>query len=432
MKAICFLFGCILICLKANAEDQISLSDAYKKALLYEAKLRSVHYQVDAKEEDVVQAKSQLYPQVYMSIDNSQQKYEDNYLHKNYKERYNSASISATQAIYHPEIMTQIESEELKANSAKIYLSKQQQELAYKVTDAYISILKYQNSVLVAQSYVNANWIKHQQVAEKFSLQLANKMDYLESKVVYEQAQISLQKQEKLLALSKSKLKNLIGVDLIQIPVVDFEQFETEALLLLPNQLELDENPDIKIGKINTQVYEKEVEIAKYGHYPKLDLTISHTKYETNDMTVDYNKDSRVVLEFKLPLFQGGKVNSQIEKNKFLLYSAKEDLISQEQEITMKFDELMINFMTAQKDIIQQKNAKKSAELYLSSVQKGYEHGLKNLIDIEDARTKLYETKFKLIDSVYVFLTSYIALLNINGKLNIKDLEKINNLFVEL
>ena len=61
--------------------------------------------------------------------------------------------------IYHPEIFSQIESAKLKVDSSKIYLTKQQQELAYKVADAYVSILKYQNGVDVAESYVKTNLV---------------------------------------------------------------------------------------------------------------------------------------------------------------------------------------------------------------------------------------------------------------------------------
>lgn len=410
----------------------ITLSEAYQRALSYEAKLRSVAYQVDAKKEDVKIAESQLYPQVYASLDHSDRQYKDNFYKNKTKESYNSSSITASQVLYHPEIIAQIESAELKVDSAKVYLSKQEQELAYKVTDAYISILKYQNSVAVANSYVKTNHIKHQQIAEKFDLHLSNKMDFLESKVAYEQAKITLHKQENLLSIAKNKLKNLIGVEIVDMPSIAFDSLDLDQLLHLSIHEELENNPDIMMAKIGTQIYEKEIEAAKYGHYPKLDLSLSHTEYNTQDKTVDYERDSRVMLEFKIPLYQGGRVNSQIEKNRVMLNSAKEDLTDQQREVRIKYEELVLNYEAALRDIKLQKEAEVSASLYLSAVQKGHEYGLKNLIDLEDAKTKLYETKFKLIESVYTFINAYIGILNITGKLSPQDLEKLNNMIFKV
>ncbi|ATB70952.1 Outer membrane protein TolC [Sulfurospirillum diekertiae] len=421
----------ILICLSASVvlyadSSAMTLSEAYHRALVYEAKLRSVAYQVDAKKEDVKQAESQLYPQIFASFDNSNRNYTTNYYERNGKEKYNSASITASQVIYHPEIIAQIESADLKVDSAKIYLTKQEQELAYKVADAYISILKNQNAVAVANSYVQTNFVKYQQISEKLNLALANKMDFLESKLSYEQAKITLHKQENLLALSKVKLKNLTGIDVESIPSVDFDTLEIDNLLNISSLGGLENNPDIKMAELGTKIYEKEIEAAKYGHYPKLDLSLSHTKYNTDSYTVDYERETRVMLEFRIPIFQGGRISSEIEKNRVMLNSAKEDLSDQQREVKIKYEELILNYKAAIKDIALQKDAENSAELYLSAVQKGHDHGLKSLIDLEDAKSKLYETKFKLIDSIYTLINSYVGILNITGKLTPYDIEKLN------
>jgi len=426
IRYVLIVFGCVVSMMAK--ETVISLSEAYQRALLYEAKLRSVAYQVEAKKEDVKQAESQLFPQIQVSVENSNRDYTENFYKRDIKESYNSATISASQVLYHPEILSQIESAELKVDSAKIYFSKQQQELAYKVADAYISILKYQNSVSVANSYVKTNEIKHQQIAEKFDLQLSNKMDFLESKLAYEQAKITLHKQENLLLIAKTKLKNLIGFDIVAIPSIEFDRLDLQSLLHFQNKDALENNPDLLMGRINTQIYEKEIEIAQYGHYPKLDLTLSHSQYYTKDTTVDYEKDSRIMLQMRMPLFQGGRVSSQIEKNRIMLLSAKEDLTDQQREITLKYEELLLTYEAAIKDITLQKDAERSATLYLTAVQKGYEYGLKNLIDLEDAKTKLFETKFKLIDSVYALINAYVGILNITGKLTPHDLERLNTL----
>lgn len=406
----------------------IGLSQAYKMALAHEAKLKSIGYQVGAKEEDVKQTESQLYPQIFSTLNNVNRNYKEPTAKSNVREGYNSASISASQAIYHPEILTQIDSAKLQVDAARVSLNKEEQDLAYKVADAYISMLKYKNGISVAESYVKTSQVKYQQISEKLDLQLSNKMDLYESRLAYEQAKIILHKQEQLFLLSKLKLKNLIGVDIEDTPIIDFDVINTESLIPFTKKQDLTDNPDIKMGRITTDIYQKEVQTAKFGHYPKLDLVVSHTKYSSNDKTVDYEYDSKIMVEFKIPLYQGGKVEAQVQKNQFLLNSARESLIDQERSVKEKYDELLLNYEASKETIVMQREAKNSAELYLHAIQKGYDHGLKSLIDLEDAKTKLYESKFKLIDAVYTMIDSYIGILGLTGRLEMRDIENLNRL----
>lgn len=428
-KFVIGVFLYFIFCLDAIAGNAvIGLSQAYKMALEHEAKLKSIGYQVEAKEQDVKQAESQLYPQIFSTIDNVNRDYKETTAKKSIREGYNSASISASQVIYHPEILTQIDSAKLQVDAARVAFSKEEQDLAYKVADAYVSILKYQNGVSVAESYVKTSQVKYQQIAEKLNLQLSNKMDLYESKLAYEQSKIILHKQEQLLLLSKLKLKNLIGIEIQEMPVIDFDTINIEELIQFTKKQNLTDNPDLKMARINTEVYQKEIQSAKYGHYPKLDLVATHTKYDTNDLTVDYEHDSKVMLEFKIPIFQGGKIDAQVQKNQLMLNAARESLIDQERAIKEKYDELLLNYEAAKETIMMQRDAKNSAELYLHAIQKGYDHGLKSLIDLEDAKTKLYESKFKLIDAVYTMIDSYIGILGLTGRLEIRDIEALNRL----
>ena len=67
-----------------------------------------------------------------------------------------------------------------------------------------------------------------------------------------------------------------------------------------------------------------------------------------------------------------------------------------------QYEELMIELNNSKENISLYREAIKSSQLYLHAVNRGYEKGLKDLIDVEDARTKLFETKFKLIDAIYL------------------------------
>ena len=90
----------------------------------------------------------------------------------------------------------------------------------------------------------------------------------------------------------------------------------------------------------------------------------------------------------------------------------------------------MIELNNSKENISLYREAIKSSQLYLHAVNKGYEKGLKDLIDVEDARTKLFETKFKLIDAIYLYIKSYTSLLNTFGLLSSDKLVELDEVLL--
>lgn len=404
----------------------LSLSKAYEASLEYESKIKSTYYQVKSKQEDITQVKAKLYPQIHSSASYVRRKAELNRTKLDERENYQKYSINASQVIYHPEIYTQVESSRLKYDLTNLSYIQQKHDLAYNVTDAYVSILKAQNSIKVAKSFMDSTYAKHKQIQKKFNLRLANKMDYLESKVIYEQAKIDLHKEKNLLILAKLRLKNLIGINLEDFKSVDFDNINISRLNL-DQFTTIDENLEVQRAKVGVQLSKKEITLAKYGHYPKVDLTTSYSNYNSNNVINDYENDRTITLELKMPIFQGGLISSQVQKNRLILKSANADLNNAKREAQIKYEELKVNYDLAFDNVALYKQSKESAKLYLLAVNKGYDKGLKDLIELEDAKTKYTRTKFELIQSIYELINSYIGILNITGNMNVKYLELIDS-----
>jgi outer membrane protein len=411
----------ILFCLSGGYlfAQSISLFDAYTQGINYESKLQSFKYQTEAKKEGITQAKSALYPQVGVDISATDRKYIENYNLSKRKERYYTTTLSAKLAVYKPTLYNSIDQAKIKYKFSQYHLTQIQQQLALDITDAYVSLLKAQNSLLVAKSYVETNEIRYKQIQKMYDKRLSNKMDLLESKVTYDSSKVKVSSEIHNIYLEKLKLKNLTGIKNITLPNIDFEKIKIENLAF---DYSLDDlkslNLEIKKSNLSVDLSNKEIDNARYGNYPTVDLTTSYSKYDTANTYTDYTEDSKIMLTFHLPLYQGGYNESRIVESKYLLSAAKEDLKDVFKEQKASFEEAQIKLDNAKQSILLYKDAINSARLYLHSVERGYEKGLKNLIDVEDAKTKLFENKFKLIDATYNYIKSYVTLLNLIGKLD--------------
>lgn len=414
------------------AANTITMEEAYQKALSYEAKVQSHGYQNEAKKEEIVQAKSRLYPKVDFTTTAALRDYTTHYTNDDRQERYYSLRLSASVPIYHPEYYNEIEQSRLKYKYSDIYLEQLKQELAFDVTDAYMSIVRAKNALLVATAHMDANEITYKQIEKLYEKRLANKMDLLAAKVTYDQSKIKTNTERQNLRLAKFKFKNLTNITNTEVPEINLEKTDMSKIITLFKEEDLKSlNLEIKKSKTNIELTKKQIDNSTYGHYPKADLSASATKYDPDTKYSDYDMDSTISLNFQIPLYQGGYVESNIAKYRYLLSAANEDLKDVERKAIAQHEELMINLNTAKENIVLSKTTIDSANLNLEAVEKGYTSGLKNLIDVESAKIKLFNAKFELIDSVYMYIKSYTSLLNLYGSLDNEKLKQLDEILFE-
>ena len=423
-----FIFVVLPVLLSAN----LNIQNSYKRALEFESKVNSYMFQVEAKKEEINLAKSKLKPKVNLNASAALREYKINATGDSRDEKYALVSLGLDVPVFHPEYDNFVEQSKMKHRFSMLYLEQLKQDLAYNVVDAYISILRADNSLKVAKSYLSANKIRYEQIKRLYEKKLSNKMDLLASKVTYEQSKIKVNSEKQNLRLAKFKFKNLTGIDSFTIPNIDFEKVDVSSLFITKSKDELfSQNLEIKKSKLNIDLTKKQIKNSQYGYYPKVDLSASATAYGSKNEYTDYTRDSRVMLNMKIPLYQGGYVKADISKYRYLLSAANEDLKDVERKVEYNYEELYTKFKTSKRNITLYKDAIESARLYLHATKKGFEVGLKNVIDLEDAKAKLYESQFKLIDSVYEFIKSYVSLLNLYGDIDSIKLSELDSILTQ-
>ena len=423
---------CVALVSSVFANETITVEESYSKALEYEAKVRSYGYQVQAKGEDVEQAKSKLYPKVDAQLQATSRNYILNGTDSTIDENFYTVGISANIPVYHPEYFNDIEQSKLKLRYSKVHLAQLKQELAFDVTDAYMLIVRAKNSLKVAEAYLKANRSIYSRIQKLYEKNLANKIDLLSSKVTYEQSKIKVNTEKNMLRLAKNKFRNLTNISDVKVPQVNLENINSSDIsklsILYTKEDLLSSNLDIKKANLGIYITEKQIENSNYGHYPKIDLSATTSRYDAENRYTDYDQDTRVSLNIKIPLYQGGYIESNKAKYRYLLSAANEDKKDTTRKILSDYEEIAIKLNTSKENIALYIDSIKSSELYLHAVTKGYEKGLRKLIDIDDAKTKLYETKFKLIDSVYLYIKSYTSLLKTFGLLNRDKLKQLDSI----
>ena len=435
MKNSKLLYVFVTLCFSVvlNAET-LTITKAYELSLENSNDLKSTNYQVESKKENINQVKSELYPRVNFSASHSKTDFEINHLQNrvDYEQIETSTdyTISLNQTIYNKELFSKINMEETRVKLYAINAKLQEQELAKRVLKSYLDILKSKNLINYYKSVSNHNQSKLKAVKKRFEMNLSNKMDLLEIEVEYNSSKLDLVKEKKLLDVYKLRLKQLIGDTKFDLPKVDFNTIDLtnikqmRKVVISHNNLE--SNLLLKQASLGKILSAKEMENSLSGHYPKVTINAKYTKYESDDITTDYENMKRVGLQIEIPIYRGGYTSSRVISSKLMNKAANEDLLMVKKDIKIEYEELLALFDTSITTLDMYIETYKSAKLYYNSVSIGFENGLKSIVDLHDAQSKVNNVEYKYMESIHELVNNYVGLLIVTN--NFEDLKLIDKI----
>ena len=170
--------------------------------------------------------------------------------------------------------------------------------------------------------------------------------------------------------------------------------------------------------------------IRRWQHFPTADFQISQKHTESRDPSLREN-DLRALIVVSLPIFEGGRTQSAIREGLKMQNAAIEDLNHYKKQAILKLERTLSEQKLAIESVKVFKDSEYSAQLYLSTIEQGYERGLRSLFDVLEARSRLYQVRRDLIDAVYDLIVNQLNLLDVTGTLNtdrIYEIERKINL----
>ncbi len=413
----------------------MTFSKAYELALENANTLRSSKYVAEAEKEKINQEESQLYPQINLAATYKKTEYESNPTKNMTRQGLITYSLTARQSIYNPEVYTRVDMQESRSKYSDVKVEYEKEVLAQELFKTYLDILKSQNKIKLLESYLEYNRSKLEELTKKFDMDMSNKMDLLQMRVEYNAAEIELDKENKLFHVYDLKFKHFIGEISYELPRIESDKILLETITQMKQQVASVENIQkslrVQQAEAALQVSEAEIQNAKSGHLPKLTLDAAYSKYDTDTPTIDapYNTVKYAMVSLNIPVYGGGYVSSKVDSSKLMYKAANEDLQNATKETQVFYDEYLAIFEASSESVTMYKDALASAELYLEAIEQGYKYGLKSIIDLNDAKNKLNEVKYKYVENLYSLVDSYIGLLMVTN--NFKELHLLDKLVVE-
>lgn len=413
--------------------QSVSLSEAYEMALENNNEVKMNMYNNIASQERLSQATAMFLPTINAEASYIGEKYDrmDRRRVSKINESYKKVGVSLSQSVFRPAIWYQRNQEEIRVRGNELVYENAKQELAKKVVEAYFNYTFASETLALAQSYEEANRAKFNQMQKSLEFGLVNKMDMLESKVRLDEAMLGVNKAKLNIEVAKLELTKLVGQE---VEVKDsFKNIDTEFFksINLAQFGDVARNFKYKDSVLAVEISEQEYKKRKSEHLPTLDFSISYSNlyYDDNDYSGDRRRKLDTMLRFTLPLYTGGSISSRVEEGKLLNLASIEQQKDIKKEIEISQKKAINNYLNYIDECELMHRSLQNAELYEKSIERGYEEGLKDAVNLFDARARVFKTRNEALTAAYNLVLSYLEIQWLNSNISVEMMRDLQRAF---
>ncbi len=442
MKKTLSSLAVIFLCLAAQAQTesvsrQWSLQDCIDYAIENNISLRQSRNNYLSGLEDTYQSKAALYPTLSASSSqgitnrpfsttgsssvvgsnvystSKSTSYSGNYGVNSSVTLWNGGSLR--NSIKQSKIQNGIDSLNIQENTNDVIIS---------IVQAYMNCLYAKEAVSVSENTAEASRISLDRAKEMKAAGGLSKVDVaqLESQYASDLYQVTSSKVN--LDNSRLTLKQLLELGISdEIELTSPADDESDVLRLLPSKEEVCSNalqamPEMQRASLNLDAAELSIKQAKAGSAPSLsaNASIGTTNVSGTGSSIakqlKQNVNESLGLSLSIPIFQGRKNKTSVNKAKIAADNAILEQMSIEKNLLREVENAYLDAVSAQSQYLSAKEQAKYAEQSYEYTAEAFKVGKKNTVELLTSQNSLLSARVSLLQAKYTALLNN-ALLDI-------------------
>ncbi len=417
----------------------INLSQAYGLALEQDATFQAARAEAEARREVLPQARAQLLPNVSASLarsrnhtDRDSRNAAGNTVSDTYD--YFSASYSLTlrQPIYRKYNLALYQQAQFDVEGAEAALEKVRQDLIVRLAGAYFDALLAQDHLGLIQAQKVAYEVQLKGAKRSVEAGEGARTDVDDAQARYDMTLAQELEAVQNVGYMRRQLQVIVNQPLDDLAVLDSAKIQLQA----PQPASAEEwiargeevNPELRALRANIESALQEVEKARAGHMPTVDLIVQRSKSASeNNVSINTNYETSMFgLQASIPLFAGGYVNSQVRQaqanvEKFRQqYEARRREVSQ--QIRKEFQALLEGILKVRAF----EQAERSSDQAVLSNEKGFKAGVRTQIDILNAYQQRMNARRDLAQARYQYILARVRLQGLVQSLDESEINVLN------
>lgn len=310
------------------------------------------------------------------------------------------------------------------------------QSLIVRVTNAYLAVLREQDSVEFVKAELRAIERQLEQTKQRFEVGLTAITDVHEAQANFDNTVARQIRAENQLELRLEELREITGKYHSGISILDTKLFTATQ----PNpanvedwlKLAEDSNFDLLIQRFAKDIAMEDIASAKAGHYPTLGFSASISKIDSTNEVVgrepnDLEQNNQSLgLNLSIPIYQGGRISTSTDqaRSRYIIASENMELVYRQ---TVRSVRSSYNDVKAAVSTIRAlEQSVVSADSALKATEAGFDVGTRTIVDVLNSTRNLFDARRNLADARYNFISAIINLKRAAGSLTEDDLLAVN------
>ena len=413
------------------------LMQVYRDALANDAKFSAARAQYEAGQEKVVQGRAGLLPQIGLGADTT---WNDTNLKpkggvsNDYTYNSNGYGVQLTQPLFRWQNWVQFKQGELQTALADTQFGIARQDLVLRVAEAYFNVLNAQDALDAVTQLRTAAAGQLELAKTSFEVGTVTITDVHEAQSRFDLASAQEIAAQNQLEVARQTLAQVIGkqpeplAGLREGVALQRPQPENIADWVAAAE---SGSFGVQAQQLAREIAAREVERARAGHLPTVDIVASHGVNNRPQPSTDRSEATTIGLQLNVPLYAGGRVSSVSREAAALRMKADADLEDARRSAALAARQSWLGVTSGMAQVKALEAARVSSLSALEANKLGYEVGVRINIDVLNAQTQLADTLQQLSRARYDTLLAQLRLKAAAGTLGEDDVAAINALLME-
>ena len=423
-----------------------SLPGLFERALQHDSELSRQRFELEATEQEVPMARSQLLPQVsasggylWQDSTNIQTSPEDFGLDQEAQrpgeidEQY--WQLQLQQPLFSLERWRGMERAETQVSAAELDLALVERNLALQVSEAYINAYLASRKLGLLEAQREALTLQARQAQRAYDLGVGDRINLLEAQSRLDRAVADAVQAENELDDARSELERLTG----ELPDFGGHQLGDVSAAQLDAEWEdeqqwlgqIGNNLDVQRAAAERAIAESDTRVRRSGYYPELNLNLSYSDRRSDDELRE-SEDYRASVELSVPIYRGGYTRASVRQGELRTQSSQEAVDHQRNLAAQEVRQRLRSLNGSLRRLAALQQAIESSELFVQAAERGEQLGLRDLVDVLDARASLYDQRIQYVDTLGRYVIDRLGLHSAVGTLGTEDLAEVMLLLISI
>jgi outer membrane protein len=184
----------------------------------------------------------------------------------------------------------------------------------------------------------------------------------------------------------------------------------------------------VQIREVALEIAKLDTEKARAGHYPGVNLQVTHTPAGAGGGYVRPTTTTTAMLAVTIPIFSGGETTAQVNEANALEDKARDELAGAVRDAAAAARGDWLRVASGKTRIVAMNESVRSAEAALDATRIGFRVGSRSSTDVLRATESLYAGRRDLIRSRYNTVLALLKLLSDSASLNLDEVGRLNAL----